>query len=315
MSKLYLECYSGISGDMTVGALLDLGADREELNRVLQSIPAGGFRTAITTVLKSGVNACDFDVILDAQHDNHDHDMEYLYGGMGCHSHEHPHDHDEIHDHEHPHDHDEIHDHEHPHDHEEIHDHEHLHDHEDGHSHSHGHHHEHRSLSDAYAVIDAADMDEEARILAKKIFRIVAEAEAKVHGKPLEEVHFHEVGAIDSIVDIIAIAVCYENLRKKENITEVIVPILYEGCGTVRCQHGILPIPVPAVTAIAADYGLRFHRIPDEGEFVTPTGAAAVAALATTNEMPKEYVIRRVGLGAGKRAYKRAGVVRAMLLD
>lgn len=302
MSRLYLECYSGISGDMTVGALLDLGADREKLNAVLRSIPAEGFDVRISTVQKSGVNACDFDVVLDAGHENHDHDMEYLYGTPR----EKPHVHAE-----------------------------------DsaqketrgteagrGHIHANGeggqqdvqehgeheHRHEHRSLRDVNAVLDAAEMEDGARELARKIFRIVAEAEAKVHGKPLEEVHFHEVGAIDSIVDIVAIAVCYEDLRVRENITEVIVPVLYEGCGTVRCQHGVLPVPVPAVAAIAAQYGLRLHSIPDEGEFVTPTGAAAAAALATARQLPEEYVIRRVGMGAGKRAYRRAGVVRAMLL-
>ncbi len=306
MSKLYLECYSGISGDMTVGALLDLGADRAKLDAVLRSIPAEGFDVRISTVQKSGVDACDFDVILDAAHENHDHDMEYLYGTQegGLHVHAadgiegmHHGAHHETHGNG-----DSVHTHG-----------EGLH-HE---VHGHGeqvHRHEHRSLRDVNAILDAVQMEDGARELARKIFRIVAEAEGKVHGKPLEEVHFHEVGAIDSIVDIVAIAVCYEDLREKENITEVIVPVLYEGCGTVRCQHGILPIPVPAVAAIGARYGLRFHSIPDEGEFVTPTGAAAVAALATTQHLPEEYVIRRIGMGAGKRAYRRAGVVRAMLL-
>lgn len=302
MSKLYLECYSGISGDMTVGALLDLGADREKLNAVLRSIPAEGFDVRISTVQKSGVNACDFDVVLDVEHENHDHDMEYLYGTLREKPHVHAEDSAQKETRET----------------------------EAGRGQiqanggggqqavqengEHEHRHEHRSLRDVNAVLDAAQMEDGARELARKIFRIVAEAEAKVHGKPLEEVHFHEVGAIDSIVDIVAIAVCYEDLRVRENITEVIVPVLYEGCGTVRCQHGVLPVPVPAVTAIAAQYGLRLHSIPDEGEFVTPTGAAAVAALATARQLPEEYVIRRVGMGAGKRAYRRAGVVRAMLL-
>lgn len=305
MSKLYLECYSGISGDMTVGALLDLGADRVKLDAVLRSIPAEGFDVRISTVQKSGVDACDFDVILDAAHENHDHDMEYLYGTQeelhvhtsDCAGDMHHGAHHETHGNGEP-----------------------VHTRGEGlhhEVHGHGeqvHRHEHRSLRDVNAILDAVQMEDGARELARKIFRIVAEAEAKVHGKPLEEVHFHEVGAIDSIVDIVAIAVCYEDLREKENITEVIVPVLYEGCGTVRCQHGILPIPVPAVAAIGARYGLRFHSIPDEGEFVTPTGAAAVAALATTQQLPEEYVIRRIGMGAGKRAYRRAGVVRAMLL-
>ena len=270
MSELYLECYSGISGDMTVGALLDLGADKEALLKVLATVPAKGFAVRISSVVKSGIEACDFDVILDAEHENHDHDMQYLYGESEAAEHTHAHGH---------------------------------------------HHHEHRSLQDVYAVIDGTQMSEEARTLARRIFRIVAEAESKVHGKPLEEVHFHEVGAVDSIVDIIAIAVCFDDLRKKENITDVIVPVLYEGCGTVRCQHGVLPVPVPAVTAIAESHGLSLHLLPDSGEFVTPTGAAAAAALSTKKELPEKFVIVRTGLGAGKRDYRRAGVVRAMLLE
>lgn len=279
MSKLYLECYSGISGDMTVGALLDLGADRGKLEKVLQTVPAQGFEVKISKVLKSGIEACDFDVILDHEHENHDHDMNYLFGEDAA----------AVEGHDgHPH---------------------------DEHGAEHHHHHEHRSLGDVLDIIDRTQMTDGAKELAGKIFRIVAQAESEVHAKPLEEVHFHEVGAIDSIVDIIAIAVCFDDLRKKENITEVIVPVLYEGTGTVRCQHGVLPIPVPAVAAIVRKYGIRMHLIPDPGEFVTPTGAAAVAALGTCDHLPSEFVIRRTGLGAGKRDYRRAGIVRAMLLE
>ncbi len=279
MSKLYLECYSGISGDMTVGALLDLGADRGKLEKVLQTVPAQGFEVKISKVLKSGIEACDFDVILDHEHENHDHDMNYLFGEDAA----------AVEGHDgHPH---------------------------DEHGAEHHHHHEHRSLGDVLDIIDRTQMTDGAKELAGKIFRIVAQAESEVHAKPLEEVHFHEVGAIDSIVDIIAIAVCFDDLRKKENITEVIVPVLYEGTGTVRCQHGVLPIPVPAVAAIVRKYGIRMHLIPDPGAFVTPTGAAAVAALGTCDHLPSEFVIRRTGLGAGKRDYRRAGIVRAMLLE
>lgn len=269
MSKLYLECYSGISGDMTVGALLDLGADRRKLEQVLQTVPAQGFEVKISKVFKSGIEACDFDVILDHEHENHDHDMDYLFGA----------------------------------------------DAEAVKGNAGHHHHEHRSLTDVLDIIDRTQMTDGAKKLAGQIFRILAKAESEVHAKPLEEVHFHEVGAIDSIVDIIAIAVCFDDLREKENITEVIVPVLYEGTGTVRCQHGVLPIPVPAVAAIVRQYDIRMHLIPDRGEFVTPTGAAAVAALRTGDQLPGEFVIRKTGLGAGKRDYRRAGIVRAMLLE
>lgn len=278
MSRLYLECYSGISGDMLTGALLDLGADQEKLEQVLKTIPAQGFDIQISKVLKSGISAVDFDVLLDHEHENHDHDMAYLFGENAPDAEEHHHHHHEHHDHD-------------------------------------GHPHEHRSLQDVLAVIDGTQMTQGAKELAGRIFRIVAEAESEVHARPLNEVHFHEVGAIDSIVDIISIAVCFDDLREKEQISDVVVPVLYEGTGTVRCQHGVLPIPVPAVAAIVRKHGIRMHLIPDLGEFVTPTGAACVAALRTSDQLPAEFVIRKTGLGAGKRAYRRAGVVRAMLLE
>ena len=289
------------------GALLDLGADQEKLEQVLKTIPAQGFDIQISKVLKSGISAVDFDVLLDHEHENHDHDMAYLFGENAPEAEEHHHHHHDHHDHDgHPHDHDDHH-HDHHHDHDHDHD-----DHHHGHD---GHHHEHRSLQDVLAVIDGTQMTQGAKELAGRIFRIVAEAESEVHARPLNEVHFHEVGAIDSIVDIISIAVCFDDLREKEQISDVVVPVLYEGTGTVRCQHGVLPIPVPAVAAIVRKHGIRMHLIPDLGEFVTPTGAACVAALRTSDQLPAEFVIRKTGLGAGKREYRRAGVVRAMLLE
>ena len=162
------------------------------------------------------------------------------------------------------------------------------------------------------AVIDGTDMTESARALAKKIFRIVAEAESKAHNLPIEEVHFHEVGAIDSIVDIISAAVCFDSL----NITNVIVPKLSEGTGTVRCQHGVLPVPVPATLNIVTAYHMPLEIMDAKGEYVTPTGAAIAAALATSHSLPASFTILKTGLGAGKRDYKeRTNILRAILID
>ena len=267
---LYLECNSGISGDMTVGALLDLGADKQYLSEVLSTIKAEGFKIAYSRVKRAGLDCMDFDVILDEEHDGHDHDMDYLYG----HLHEEHH-----HDHEH-------------------------------HDREHHHHHEHRGMKEINQIIDSAALTDRAREIAKKIFNVLAEAESKAHGVPVEQVHFHEVGAIDSIVDIISIAVCMDNL----DITEVIVPKLYEGQGTVRCQHGILPVPVPAVTNIVSEYKIGLEILDINGELVTPTGAATVAALRTSDTLPKEFVIEKVGMGSGKRDYGLAGFLRAMII-
>ena len=279
-SILYLECNSGISGDMTVAALLDLGADRQVLLDALSSLPLTGYSIEIKDVYKSGIRACDFNVILD--HDNHDHDMDYLHG--------HAHSMTDEHDH-------------------------HMtmgddHDTEES-QHMHHHHHDARNLNDITKIIQAGQLSSGAKDLALKIFQILAEAEAAVHGKTLEEIHFHEVGAVDSIVDIVAVAVCIDNLSP----SGIVISALTDGKGQIRCQHGLIPVPVPAVTAIAMQNDLTLNISDVEGELVTPTGAAIAAAVRTATTLPKDFRIRRIGFGAGKRDYATTGLLRAMLLQ
>ena len=279
MSKtLYLECYSGISGDMTVAALLDLGADREVLKESLKSLPVGGFRTEITRVKKSGLDACDFSVILEQ--DNHDYDMEYLHGSEKSYTGHHEHSHEMNHEHHH------------------------------GHTHSHEHPHEHRGMKEITEIIQKSEMTVRAKKMAMRVFDILAQAESKAHGVPVEEVHFHEVGAVDSIVDIAAIAICMDNL----DISNVIVPVLYEGTGFIRCQHGQIPVPVPAVTHIAETHKLKLKITDIQGELVTPTGAAVVAAFRTSDRLPEDFTMLKTGIGAGKRQYRCPGILRAMLI-
>lgn len=263
---LYLECSSGISGDMTVAALLDLGADRKFLEKSLSSLHIGGFQTEVTRVKKSGLDACDFRVILDEEHENYDHDMEYLHG------------HHKIYG--------------------------------EHHHHEHHHHHQHRGILEIRKLILESEMTDRAKEIAVSVFEILAEAEAKAHGTAREEVHFHEVGAVDSIVDIAAAAVCLDEL----DITDVIVTKLYEGTGTVRCQHGVIPIPVPAVVNIVQEKGLSLQITDVEGELVTPTGVAIAAAIKTSDHLPEEFAIEKIGIGAGKRQYACPGILRAMLI-
>lgn len=263
---LYLECSSGISGDMTVAALLDLGADRKFLEKSLSSLHIGGFQTEVTRVKKSGLDACDFRVILDEEHENYDHDMEYLHG------------HHKIYG--------------------------------EHHHHEHHHHHQHRGILEIRKLILESEMTDRAKEIAVSVFEILTEAEAKAHGTAREEVHFHEVGAVDSIVDIAAAAVCLDEL----DITDVIVTKLYEGTGTVRCQHGVIPIPVPAVVNIVQEKGLSLQITDVEGELVTPTGAAIAAAIKTSDHLPEEFAIEKIGIGAGKRQYACPGILRAMLI-
>lgn len=282
-NKLYLECYSGISGDMMVASLLDLGASEEVLNKALDSLQVDGFKIEISRVSKNGLDACDFNVILDEKHENHDHDMNYLYG-----EHEHNHNH-QVHDQHHHHDHN--------------------HNHDD--KHDHNHHHEHRGLADIISIIEKANIKSNAKKIAINIFNILGKAEAAAHGVSVDEVHFHEVGAVDSIVDIIAVAVCLDDLQ----IEEVIVPVLYEGSGFIRCQHGLIPVPVPAVSHIVANNNLKLHLTNTKGELVTPTGAAIVAAIKTNDKLPQEFSIKKIGLGAGKRTYENPSILRAMIIE
>lgn len=274
---LYLECKSGISGDMTVGALLDLGADQQVLRKALASLPLSGYTVEISRVKKAGLDCCDFLVRLDAEHENHDHDMDYLYGfAKNQAAPEAP----EGEGHQHG-------------------------------NHAHHHHHTHRGLREVLDILAQGEMTEGAHALAVKIFTILGEAEAKAHGTTLEEVHFHEVGAVDSIVDIAAAAVCLDNL----GIRDVVIPVLHEGTGSVRCAHGILPIPVPAVANIAAAHHLPLHIMPFAGEYVTPTGAAIAAAIRTRSQLPETFTVARVGLGAGKREQAMPSLLRAMILE
>ena len=275
---------------LTVAALLDLGADQQVLMEGLESLKVDGYRIAISHKDKNSINACDFNVILDTP-SGHEHTHE--------HNHNHTHHDDETHPHTHHREHIhasasipqpvQVHSH---------------------HTHSEGHH-EHRNLTMIRDIILKSSITENAKAIALRIFNIIAAAEAKAHAKPIEEVHFHEVGAIDSIVDIVAAAICLDNLK----IKDVVISELYEGTGFIPCQHGLLPVPVPAVINIAKAHALPLHITSVQGELVTPTGAAIAAAIRTKASLPNNMKITKIGLGAGKRNYAGAsGLLRAMLI-
>ena len=290
---LIFDGTSGISGDMTVAALLDLGASEERLMAALATLPVHGFEARVSRVTKSGLSACDFDVVLDDEHQNHDHDMAWLYGNEAAAEHTHEHEH-------HHHDHGE-------HEHEHVHE-AHGHGHE-GHHHAHGHH--HRSLADVTAIIDGSQLSDGAKRRAIAIFTALAAAEAKAHGKTPETVMFHEVGAVDSIVDVCSVAICLDDL----GIEDIVVESLSEGHGTIRCAHGLMPIPVPAVVNLCQAGNIALTPAPVVGELVTPTGAAVVAALRTSEHLPARYRIEAVGYGAGKRPYEGcSGTLRCLLV-
>lgn len=279
---LIIDGTSGISGDMTVAALLDLGASEEHLREQLATLPVDGFTIAVTRVSKHGIDACDFDVQLAEELENHDHDMAWLYGNEA--GTEHTHEHEHCHEHTHDHDHE---------------------------GHHHAHHHHHRSLADVTTIIDGSQLSDGAKRRALAIFTALAAAEAKAHGKTPETVMFHEVGAVDSIVDVCSVAICLDDL----GIEDIVVESLSEGHGTIHCAHGLMPIPVPAVVNLCQAGNIALTPAPVAGELVTPTGAAIVTALRTSDQLPSRYRIEAVGYGAGKRPYEGcSGTLRCLLV-
>lgn len=270
MRKLYLECYSGISGDMTVAALLDLGVPGEYLMKELEKLHLDGYEIKISKTKKNQITATDFDVILKDEH---------------SHEHAHPHVHEE--------------------------DVKECHEQEYSHGHSHEHTHVHNSYREIKEFILASELSKKVKEMILKIFQVIAEAEAQVHGTTVDEVHFHEVGAVDSIVDISAVAICLDYL----GFDSIVTSEIWEGKGHVWCQHGRIPVPAPAVLAIFSKSQTRLHLSGVQGEMVTPTGAGIVAALSGENQLPDSFVIEKIGIGAGKKDFPHANVLRAMILN
>jgi uncharacterized protein (TIGR00299 family) protein len=253
MKTLYLQCASGISGDMFIAAMLDLGVSAERLTRALTGLNLDEFDLKITKTQKSGVACTDFNVIL-------------RYGE------EHPDD-------------------------------------AGAHAHGHEHPHAHRHLADVVAIIDGSALAPGVKRRAKEIFTLVAQAEGRVHGLPPEEVHFHEVGASDSIADIVGAAFCIEEI----GAGQIVCSPLREGSGFVRCAHGLLPVPAPATAEILKAGRVPFETSDVKGEMVTPTGAAIAAACADRFGPMPAMVVEKSGCGCGKKEFPHANVLRVFL--
>ncbi len=282
MKILYFDCFSGISGDMTIGALLDLGVDRDMFLKELSGLALDGYSVDINTKTVNGIRGTDFTVKLDETQDHHSHDK-----------HHHSHDHEHSHDHDHSHD-----------DHEHSHDHDHSHD-----GHEHGHHSRERGLADIEQIFDSSNLSEKVKVFSKKVFREIAAAEAKVHGKPIDEVHFHEVGAVDSIVDIAGTAICLELL----GIDKVYSSALHDGSGFIKCRHGIIPVPVPAVLEMLSGSGIPLISEEVGTELVTPTGMGLIKCLASGFGGKPPMLVERIGYGLGKRDTGRLNALRVLL--
>lgn len=274
-NHLHIDPFSGIAGDMFLGALVDLGLDLNDVRNALAKLPVERpYRITTARVERHGIGAVDLKVLLEDEPQPHGH----------RHGHDHPTDHGHAHKHEHEHTH--------------GHDHAHTHDHPHEHSHSHDHddaHHHHTGYREIMAMVEQLDTTPRAKQRAGAVTTVLAEAEARVHGKTLDDIHFHEVGAVDSIVDMLGSVVALELL----NIDTLSCGVLPMSSGFVKCAHGLMPVPAPATAYLLQD--LPTLGVDRRGELITPTGAALVKALCTTFGPPPAMTIRSVGYGAGDR--------------
>jgi uncharacterized protein (TIGR00299 family) protein len=276
MKTLYLDLFSGISGDMFIGALLDLGVNPRDLEAALARLQLEGYHLHVTRAHKGSIEGVKFDVHLSDAHD-HDHD----HGGE--HGHEHEHAHSRQHSHAHSH----------------------------SHSPSHSHTHDHsRTFAEIKQLITHSELSDWVKQKSIAVFQRIAVAEGKIHGLPPEQVHFHEVGAVDSIVDIVGGCIGLELLAKPRILASQVV----EGSGWVDCAHGRFPIPAPATLAILGARGVPLSQCSEPHELVTPTGAALLAELVESFGPMQGLVAEKIGFGLGTRENKtRPNVLRAIL--
>jgi uncharacterized protein (TIGR00299 family) protein len=281
MKTLYLDIFSGLSGDMFIGAMLDVGVELQALTHELRKLGLAGYELHVSRQQRAKIAGTKFDVEVGHQH----------HGQSHCeHSDEHAH--SDAHGHSHPHS-----------------DKEHQ---DEPHSHSHDHCGDSRTFADIEQLIIGSTLSTWVKQKAVAIFKRIAVAEGKIHGRPADQVHFHEVGAIDSIVDIVGACIALELLGKPRVLAAPVV----EGTGWVQCAHGRFPVPTPATLEILSARGAQVSQCDEPHELVTPTGAALLAEFAESFGPMRELAPRKIGYGLGTRENKtRPNVVRAVLGD
>lgn len=286
MRTLYLDCFSGISGDMFIGALIDAGGDSTLLEEELQKLNISEeYKLSWRKVVKNGISSTKFDVELSETADH-----KYASG----HQHNYKHENEDVdHNHEHEHEHEHS-------------DHHHKHEHSNHHEHS--HHHGHRAYQDIVKLIDGSQLSQKVKETSLNIFRKIGEAEGLIHGISLEKVHFHEVGAVDSIIDIVGASI----LINKLEIQKIKSSPVCVGAGKVHIDHGIYPIPAPATLEILKGVPLQQSNI--KSELTTPTGAAIVSVLSEEFCTVPSMTVQSVGYGAGTKDFeKHPNVLRVII--
>lgn len=276
MKTLYLECTMGAAGDMLTAALLELTEDRQAFIDKMNALGLPGVTVAAETAVKCGITGTHMKVTVNGAEE----ESEDVHDG---HHHDHHHDHDHGHEHHHDHDHDHHHD------------------------HDHEHHHHHASVADIEALIDGLKVSDKVKADAKAVYALIADAESRVHGRPVSEIHFHEVGTMDAAADVIGVCLLMEQLAPEQ----VIASPVHTGSGHVHCAHGILPVPAPA-TALLLE-GIPSYGGQVKGELCTPTGAALLRYFASRFGDRPVMATAAVGYGMGKKDFEQANCLRAFL--
>lgn len=295
MKILYFDCATGISGNMAIGALLEICDGEQYLRDELAKLGVPGYQLNVIKRDSHGIDGTYVEVLeantgipVDAIHDgNKNVGSSATLGLHHGHTHSHHHEIDSSPEH---HSHGHYHDHEHDHSLDN-----HCHNHQDDNDNNHNH--VHRTYADIKQIIEGSGITEAAKELSRSMFQKVAAAEAAVHGKPIDEVHFHEVGAIDSIVDIVSVAILMDYI----NPDRVISSVVSDGYGTIKCAHGVLSVPVPATSMMYKNEKIRFKQIEVPTELVTPTGAAIISTFAESYGLMPEMNLNKIGIGVGSR--------------
>lgn len=299
MKTLYIECAMGAAGDMLTAALLDLLSPEEQqafLEQMNQLLP--GVQMQVHPAQKCGVQGLHVHVLVNGEEEHsHDHGPVHPEVHPAPVVHEHPHEHDHDHEHHHEHEHSHTHEHEHPHDH--VHEHDHPHEHE----HGHGHHH-HATMAWVEHTIQETSLPPEVKEQALEVYRTIAQAESAAHGCPVDQVHFHEVGALDAVADVTAVCLLLHILAPEK----IVASPVHLGSGQVRCAHGILPVPAPATAYILQ--GVPAYTGTIRGELCTPTGAALLKTFAQSFGPMPVMVTEKVGIGVGSKDFEAANVLR-----
>lgn len=287
MKTLYLECNMGAAGDMLTAALLELHPDPQGFVERMNRLGLPGVVFAAQPAVKCGITGTQVSVTVGGEEEE-SHDVPL-----------HSHVHETAQDEAHP---GHAHDHVHGHDHEHTHDHEHSH----GHEHGHGHHH-HAGMGDIRHILSHLDIPQPVRQDAEAVYQLIAQAESHAHGRPVEEIHFHEVGTLDAVTDVVAVCWLLHDLAPEQ----IVASPVHVGCGQVRCAHGILPVPAPATAYILQ--GVPTYGGSVQGELCTPTGAALLKHFVQRFGSSPVMRVEKTGYGMGKKDFEAANCVRAML--